>query len=79
MDRETFDVTITALKHRRPFRPFTVVMDNGDRLEVDYPDGLALREGVAVFVGPGRIPSFFDNQGVTRIIGDLTDQPTPTA
>lgn len=34
MDRDTFDGTIRAFKHRTPFRPFTVAMVNGDRLEV---------------------------------------------
>ena len=38
MDRDTFDATIRAFKHRAPFRPFTVAMIDGDRLEVDHPE-----------------------------------------
>jgi hypothetical protein len=76
MDRETFDQTIQVFRNRVPFRPFTVVMQNGDRLEVDYPGALAVREGVAAFVGPGSVPSIFDYDGVSRIIGDLAGQPT---
>ncbi len=71
MDRDTFDGTIRAFKHRIPLQPFTVAMVNGDRLEVDYPDALAIREGVAVFVAPGRVPVLFDHEGVSQVIGDL--------
>lgn len=75
MDREIFDRTIHLFKHRSPFRPFTVSMQNGDRLEVDHPDALAYRNGVALFVGPGGVPSLFDHEGVNRIIGDLANNP----
>lgn len=71
MDRETFDNSIRTFKHRTPFRPFTVAMVNGDRLEVDHPDGLAVRDGVALFVGPGGVPVVFDHEGVSQVIGDL--------
>ena len=74
MDRDTFDQTIRVFKHRSPFRPFTVAMQNGDRLEVDRPDALAIRDGVALFAGPGGVPSIFDHEGVSRIIGDLAGQ-----
>ena len=43
MDRDTFDNTIRTFKHRTPFRPFTVSLVNGKRLEVDHPDALAVR------------------------------------
>lgn len=76
MDRDTFDQTIRVFKHRTPFRPFTVAMQNGDRLEVDHPDALAIRDGVALFAGPGGVPSIFDHEGVSRIIGDLAGQPS---
>ena len=74
MDRELFDQTIRALKHRKPFKPFTVSMENGDRLEVDHPDALAIRDGQALFIGPGSVPSIFDHEGVNRVIGDLAEQ-----
>ena len=75
MDRDTFDATIRAFKHQKPFRPFTVAMVDGDRLEVDFPDALAIREGAALFMGPGRVPVIFDHQGVTQLIGDLAGRP----
>jgi hypothetical protein len=60
-----------AFRNWTPFRRFTVVTVSGNRYEVDYPDALAVREGLAIFVGPGRVPVFFDNEGVSEGIGDL--------
>jgi len=72
MDRAIFSETIRAFKHRTPFKPFTVATVSGNRYEVDYPDALAERDGLAIFVGPGRVPVFFDNDGVSEVIGDLS-------
>jgi len=52
VDRDTLDSTIRTFRHRTPFRPFTVALVNGDRLEVDHPDAIVVREGVGLFVGP---------------------------
>ena len=54
-----------------PYRPFTVVLVNGDRFEVDHHDALVVRDGVAVFVGPGGVPVLFDHEGVAQVVGDL--------
>ncbi|MGC8643693.1 MAG: hypothetical protein ACP5XB_27860 [Isosphaeraceae bacterium] len=50
-------------------------MVNGERLEVDHPDALVVRDGVAIFVGPGGIPAIFDHEGVAQTIGDLANRP----
>jgi hypothetical protein len=76
IDRDTFDGTIRVLKQRQPVRPFTVAMVNGDRLEIDYPDALASRDGVALFVAPGGVPVISDHEGVSQVIGDLAG-PSP--
>ena len=75
MDRETFDLTILTFRRRTPFRPFTVAMVNGDRFEVDHPEALAVRDGVALFAGPGGVPVIFDHEGVSQVVGDLADRP----
>ena len=69
MDRDTFNATIRAFKHRTPFRPFTVSMVNGNRFEVDHPDALAVRDGIALFAAPRNIPVIFDNEGVSDLSG----------
>jgi hypothetical protein len=56
---------------RTPFQPFTVALVNADRFEVDHPKSLVWREGAAVYVAPGGIPTIFDHEGVNQLIGDL--------
>lgn len=75
MDIETFDATIRSFKNRTPFRPFTVSLVNGERLEVDYPDALVVRDGVAVYVAPVGIPAIFDHEGVAQVVGELANRP----
>jgi hypothetical protein len=57
---------------------FTVATVSGNRYEVDYLDALAVREGLAIFVGPGRVPVFFDHEGVSGVIGDLSGRGAGT-
>jgi len=71
MDRDTFSSAMRAFKHRKPFQPFTVAMANGDRFEVDHPDALAIRDGIALFAALGNIPVFFDHESVSQVMGDL--------
>jgi hypothetical protein len=56
MQPALFDETLAAFRKRAPFRPFTVALVNGDRLEVDHADALVVRDGVAIFVAAGRQP-----------------------
>jgi hypothetical protein len=77
MEADNFDRTLTAFKRRSPFRPFTVALVNGDRFEVDHPDALVVRDGVAVYVGAGGIPVLFDHEGVRQVVGDLMGEPNP--
>ena len=78
MDQDTFYSTIRAFKNRTPFHPFTVAMVNGDRLEVDHPDALAVRDGIGLYAAPGNIPVIFDNEGVSQVIGDLSGRGAET-
>ncbi len=71
MEVDNFDNTLSAFRQRVPFRPFTVALVNGDRFEVDHPAALVVRDGVAVYIGPGGVPVLFDHQGVSQFIGDL--------
>ena len=70
MVAEAFDNALRALRQRKPFRPFTVELVSGDRFEVDYPDALVIRDGVAVFIGPGGVPVLFDHEGLSQLIGE---------
>jgi hypothetical protein len=72
METDNFEQTLRAYLRRAPFRPFTVALVNGDRVEVDYPTALVVRDGVAVYIGPGGVPVIFDHEGVSQFVGDLT-------
>ena len=37
--------------------------------------GLVVRDGVAVYIGPGGVPVLFDHEGVSQFIGDLMGRP----
>jgi len=68
MESDTFNASILALKRRRPFQPFTVVMVDGDRLEIDFPDALAVRDGMALFASSDKVPVFIDHREVSGVI-----------
>jgi len=74
MEAENFDRTLGAFKGRKPFRPFTVALVDGDRFEVDHPDAMVVRDGVAVYIRPGGAPVLFDHEGVSQVVGDLMGQ-----
>ncbi|HTU16569.1 MAG TPA: hypothetical protein VMG10_00785 [Gemmataceae bacterium] len=75
MEAVTFVETLKTLKHRNPFRPFTIVLVNGDRYEVDHPDAFVARDGMAFYIAPGNIPVIFDHEGVSQVVGDLMEKP----
>ncbi len=70
MTSDNFQHVIGAIFARQPFHPFTVVLQGGERFEVDHPNAMATRDGVAVFFAPGGIPIWFDHDSVTQIISD---------
>lgn len=76
MDPGNFDRSLQALQHRRPFRPFTVALVNGDRFQVDHPEALVWRDGVAVFIAAGGMPTLFDREGVGELIAGPQEHPS---
>ncbi|MGL4555541.1 MAG: hypothetical protein ACRC33_30600 [Gemmataceae bacterium] len=68
MTAERFDAILGELLRRQPFEVFTIELTSGKRLEVDHPNAVSFRDGIAAFVGPGTILSLFDNEGVVRLV-----------
>ena len=66
MTIDHFDRKLRAFQRRTPFRPFTVALVSGHRFQVDHPDALVLRDGVAVYVAPGGYPTLFDHVDVSQ-------------
>ena len=50
MNLENFERSLCAMQRRVPFRLFVVELMSGDRIEVDHPEALVLRSGVAVYI-----------------------------
>jgi len=71
MELDNFEAVLSAWKNERPFQPFVVSLVNGNKFEVDFPDALSLRNGVAVYIGPRNVPVFFDHQSVSEFVRDL--------
>jgi hypothetical protein len=68
---------LRAFQRRTPFRPFTVELVSGHRFQVDHPEALVLRDGVAVYVAPGGYPTLFDHEGVSQLFDDSPAQRNP--
>jgi hypothetical protein len=73
VEKENFEKLLRALSHRKPFRSYTVEFVNGEHIEVDHPEALIVRAGVAVHLAADGTPAWFDHLGVSRIVG-VTDQ-----
>jgi hypothetical protein len=84
MTADVFEAVLRAHQEAKPFHVFTVEMITGRRVEVDHPGAMFVRDGVAVFIGPGGVPHWFDHTSVNQIItsdaGSLSEPPdTPAA
>jgi hypothetical protein len=71
MDRRSFERSLRAFQARKPYRSFTVALVNGDRVQVDHPEALVVRDGLAVFVAAGGVPTLFDHESVSQFIGEV--------
>ena len=74
MTAQNFDMALRAFQRRKPFQPFTVEMVSGDRFQVDHPEALVFRSGVAIFVTSGGVPVIFDHEGVSQLLGEPMQQ-----
>jgi hypothetical protein len=68
MTNEEFAATISPLRAARPFRPYTVEMNDGTRYEIDLPLALGYRDGSFGFMTHGRGPRFFNVADVRQIL-----------
>jgi hypothetical protein len=75
MLNQNFERSLRAFVRRTPFRPFTVEFVSGDRIEVDHPEAMVFRSGLAVYISAEGVPTLFDHESVSQLIG-TTDQAT---
>ena len=72
MEAEAFDRSLRAFVRRVPFQPFLLELVSGARLQVDHPEALVFRNGVAVHFAPDGTPTLFDNLSVSQLTGIST-------
>lgn len=70
MTAEYFDKTLQAYQRRRPFRSFSVRFVSGDHIDVDHPEAMGIRAGVGVYVSAAGVPTLFDHESVSEVVGD---------
>jgi hypothetical protein len=77
MVAENFEKTLRAFARRTPFQPFMVELISGAHIQVDHPEALVFRGGVAVYLSSEGVPTIFDHHSVSRVSG-ATDQTAKT-
>jgi hypothetical protein len=70
MTSEHFEKSIAAYQKRRPFRSFSVRFTSGEHIDVDHPEALVIRSGVGVYLSSAGVPTLFDHESVSEIIGE---------
>jgi hypothetical protein len=74
MTADAFIRALRAFQRRTPFQTFEVELVSGYRFQVDHPEALVFRSGVAVYIAPDGQPTIFDHEGVSRIAGESLQQ-----
>jgi hypothetical protein len=70
MTPENFGQILSAFNRRRPWRPFTLELVNGSRIEVNHPEALtlALKGTVITFRSTTKLHTVFECAGVIRFL-----------
>jgi hypothetical protein len=69
MTAKNFEKTLKSYQRRKPFRSYRVRFVDGEFIDVDHPEALITRGGVAVFFAADDTPVLFDHDGVSAVIG----------
>jgi hypothetical protein len=75
MKRESFQQAVDLFKHRKPFHPFVIELDSGERLVVGEPKALHCYAGAATYVRPDGEFIFVDSEDVKQLL-ELTAAPS---
>jgi len=67
METNAFERSLRAFARRTPFQPFVVELVSGTVVEVDHPEALIYRGGVAVYIDAHGVPTLFDHRSVSRL------------
>jgi hypothetical protein len=69
MTSSSFDQAVRALLERKPFQPFVIEFDEGERFIVDKPEALMFPTfGKTVFFRSDGSFDFVDNENVRQVV-----------
>jgi hypothetical protein len=69
MTDKHFEKTLLQFQKRRPFRSYRVRFTSGEHVDVDRPEALVTRGGVAVYLAADGSPTLFDHESVSEVTG----------
>jgi len=67
MEAKAFEKSLRAFARRTPFKLFEVELVSGTRVQVDHPEALIFRGGLAIYVSAAGEPTLFDHESVSRL------------
>ncbi len=70
MTTENFAKSLQAYQKRKPFRSFRVRFVSGEHVEIDHPEALVVRGGVGVYINASGVPTLFDHENVSEVVGE---------
>jgi hypothetical protein len=76
MTADQFDNVINALCEQRPFQPFTILLVDGMKIEIDHPRALVNQNGQALMYLPGGKPMWFGSDTVSKIVREMASELT---
>ena len=74
MTADHFDKTLRAYQKRRPFHSFVIRFVSGEQIDVDHPEAVVIRGGVGVYISSAGVPTLFDHESVSEVIGESERQ-----
>ncbi len=74
MTADEFDQAIVDRLERQPFRAFIIELQNGNKLEINRPFSVAIRDGVATCFSGGKIHLHIPSEQVKNVV----DSPSMT-
>ena len=74
MTAEQFDDVVNKLCDRKPFHPFTILLNDGMKIEIDHPRAIINRNGEAYMYLPGGKSLWFGSDSVSKIINAMVSE-----
>jgi hypothetical protein len=75
MKRAEFDQVVRSFWKRKPFQPFVIEYEDGQRFIVKDPDAFGCYAGSATLFHPDGSLDIIENEEVSRVV-DLNETPT---